>query len=165
MEYQGFLKIKKEKTKRTVFWKHLMCQLIKCVIANKLPRPRSGKQPGPSATLWESQSDRQCLTPKHRQQIKSQADGNMSNCAVLPETTNGGSGPRSGRKHLQITQPRKGTHSDLPRNPATETTQPCWNTGHGLGPAAPEDGAATADKPAERCCTSRVAREAQIEQG
>lgn len=39
-EYQGFPKIKKG---RKVFWKHLMCQLIKCLIINKLPPRRRGK--------------------------------------------------------------------------------------------------------------------------
>lgn len=33
-----FRRSKKKKKERKVFWKHLMCQLIKCLIAHKLPR-------------------------------------------------------------------------------------------------------------------------------
>lgn len=101
-EYQDLPKIKKEKKERKVFWKHLMCQLIKCLIANKLPRSRGrGRRRDPQPPPYKSEGE--LLTPRAKV-TKTETDRlhdvRLRGFCMAEEATNEGRGPRGARGNV-----------------------------------------------------------------
>lgn len=113
-EYQGFPKIKKEKR---VFWKHLRCQLIKCLITNKLPRRGRERQPASRAPGGEAGRESR---PHPGTGSKCQL---YTLCTAKEAIRGAKRNPQDERGNLQNEYPVKGSYRDCIANSCSLTTK------------------------------------------